>query len=166
MTAAQIAALGFGAWFLSEQFTKAARRLDADYVLGLVTEINNREFGGWFDPLDVLAVAQIESALDPDAWRWESHLGEPSLGLMQLLFSTARDRGYAGGPAGLLDPVVNVQVGMRHLKWSHDFLAGRLGHAPDKRLLIGSYNAGVGNALRGRIVEGYVKKWKSARSKY
>ncbi len=132
-------------------------------VVGLVQAINANEFGGWFDVADVLAVIQIESSFRPNAYRAEPQIGDASYGLMQVLSTTAADRGYDGPPEGLFDPETNIRVGMAHLKWSWDYLARRMGSAPSRSLWIGSYNAGVGNALKGYTPWGYVAKFEAAR---
>lgn len=61
------------------------------------------------------AVIGQESKFDPNAIRLEPH-GEASRGLMQLLYATAQEVGYAGAPEGLFDPAVNVALGARYLK--------------------------------------------------
>ncbi|TAN55364.1 MAG: lytic transglycosylase domain-containing protein [Magnetospirillum sp.] len=132
-------------------------------VVALVQQINAVEFGGWFDPADVLAVIQIESSFQPTAYRAEPQIGDASYGLMQVLYSTASDRGYGGDPAGLFDPEVNIRIGMAQLLWSWQFLSSRMRAAPSKEQWIGSYNAGVGNALKGYVPWGYVAKWTAAR---
>lgn len=148
---------GFAVW-------AETHREDPAVIAGIVAELNASEFGGWFDPRDVLAVVQIESGFKPYAARYEPHLGEASLGLMQVLPSTARDRGYVGSPFGLFDTVTSLRIGMAHLRWTYDFLAARLGTAPSVDQWIGAYNAGVGNVLnRGYWSANYVAKWRQAR---
>jgi len=156
--------LGFVVWFLTAQFAKAATRLDPAKVRKIVEFVNETEFGGWFSVNDVMAIIQIESSFYPDAKRYEAKLNDASLGLMQILLSTARDRGFSGGPAGLFDPLTNVRLGMAQLKWSYDYLENRLGYPPPVDMWIGSYNAGVGNALKQIWSPGYVQKWQNARA--
>lgn len=124
------------------------------------------EFGGWFAVLDVLAVIDIESSFNPGAYRAEPQLGDASYGLMQILSSTAADRGYSGPVDGLFDPETNIRLGMRQLKWSWDYLARKRGVPPSPAEWIGSYNAGVGNALKGFIPWAYVQKWQAARARW
>lgn len=114
-------------------------------ALSLIKSINSTEFGNFFNPYDVMAVITIESSFDSYATRQEAR--EASVGLMQVLPSTAKDRGFTGTPDMLYDPRTNIKYGMRHLKWSYDQLKSKLGKAPDKALWIKSYNAGVGGAL-------------------
>lgn len=133
-------------------------------VVALVQAINANEFGGWFNVADVLAIIQIESSFQPGAYRAEPQIGDASYGLMQILYGTAVDRGYSGPPEGLYDPETNIRYGMAQLRWSWDFLARRAGAAPSQSLWIGSYNAGVGNALKGYVPWDYVTKWNAARA--
>ncbi len=162
-SAIPVAVIGFAIWFVTKQVNAAITRLDPDQVRLMIERVNRDDFDGWFDPLDVLAVIQIESAFDPDARRYEPALDDASMGLMQVLYSTARDRGFAQGPAALFDPLTNIRMGMRQLKWSWDYLARHLGQRPTKELWVGSYNSGVGNILKGRVPQGYVRKWQHAR---
>jgi hypothetical protein len=163
-------AAGFWKWFLERQAvasTGERRRLTHDEARALVQRINTAEFVGWFSVPDVLAIIEIESAFDPDAVRYEAHLDDSSIGLMQVLTSTAADRGYQGPPSGLFDAEVNVRLGMRHMKWTFDYLARRLGRAPTIDEWIGGYNAGVGNVVRnGWWNAGYVQKWRAARERH
>lgn len=120
----------------------------------------------WGVPLDeVLAYVEVESGFDPRAYRFERHLGEASWGLMQVLESTARDRGLIGGPAQMYEPEIGLAIGCAHVLWTRDFLASR--GAPSDPLSVAlAYNAGVGNALRGRVVRAYGDKWNAARMRY
>ncbi len=167
--------LGFGlglvVFFIGLTKARAQPLISRHDIEAIINQLNAGEFAGWFRPLDVLAIAKIESNFDPEAFREEPQLktaaapdGERSMGLMQILISTARDRGWKGTDIKeLLDPRLNIQLGMRQLKWSFDFLEARLGGPPSLDLWIGSYNAGVGNALRGFTPDAYVAKWKAAR---
>ena len=166
MSAIRTIGIGFLAWFLAAQFGRARAASKADDLRPLVEQINVREFGGWFKTADVLAIIEIESSFNPDAVRHEPHIGDSSIGLMQVLYSTAKDRGLSGGPAALFDPEINIRYGMRQLMWTWTFLRGRLGHDPDEAMWIGAYNAGVGNAIEGRWVRRYVEKWRAARARY
>lgn len=134
-------------------------------VLEIVRRVNDQEFGGWFNVTDVMAVIEIESSFRPGAYRAEPHLNDGSRGLMQILLSSARDRGFGGAPDDLFEPETNIRFGMRHLKWSHDFLSQRLGDV-SLSAWIGSYNAGVGNALKGYFPTQYIAKFMAARAKW
>lgn len=140
-------------------------RLDPREVLAIIRAVNDAEHGGWFDPFDVLAVVEIESSYRPRAYRAEPRIGDASWGLMQLLLSTARDRGYQGDGEGLFEPEVNIRLGMAHLRWSWDYLT-RNGRVIDKATWIASYNAGVGAVERGWRNLGYVDRWGRARMRW
>lgn len=133
--------------------------------LAIVQQINAEEFGGWFDPALVMGVMQTESSFNPRAYRFESHLGEGSYGLMQLLESTARDRGLVGAADQLYDPALNIRLGMRQLKWSYDYLAQRAGTFTELQW-ISSYNGGVGNVLKGWASQPYYGKVMSAAAQW
>ena len=45
---------------------------------------------------------------------------QTSVGLMQFMFATARERGLQGRFAELFDPAVNLEWGCRHLRWMID----------------------------------------------
>ena len=163
---ASVALTAFFVWFVAKQASAAANRLDAPEVLAMIKKINVEQFGGVLDPLDILAIAEIESGLDPDAYRYEKHIKDASIGLMQVLYSTAQDRGLRQGPAALFDPVANLKIGMAHFAWTQSYLESRLGHTPPKDMVIGAYNAGVGNALKGNYSQHYVAKFVRARARH
>lgn len=133
--------------------------------LAIVHQINQDEFGGWFDPALVMGVMQTESSFNPRAYRYESALGEASYGLMQLLESTARDRGLIGAADQLYDPALNIRLGMRQLKWSYDYLAQRAGTFTELQW-ISSYNGGVGNVLKGWASQPYYGKVMAAAAQW
>ena len=134
-------------------------------VRAIVENINQKVFRGWFNPADVLAIIEIESSFRPHAERYESKLNDSSIGLMQILMSSAKDRGFTGTKAELIKPSINILYGMKHLKWSYDYLARRK-VTVTKDEWISSYNMGVGNTMRGYLSHDYISKFKAARSKY
>jgi len=121
---------------------------------------------GWGVPLeDVLAYCEVESSFNPRAYRFERHLNEASYGLMQVLESTARDRGLIGPPENMYEPEIGLEIGCAHVIWTQNFLASR--GAPSDGLSVAlAFNAGVVNALRGRTVAAYGAKWNAARMRY
>lgn len=135
-------------------------------IVALVTAINEREFGGWHDVADVMAIIEIESSFDANAYRAEPQINDGSRGLMQILLMSAKDRGFGGNPAELFNPEVNLRFGMAHLKWGWDYLAQRRGADFANENYIGAYNAGVGNAMKGYTPLGYVAKFALARAKW
>lgn len=143
---------------------REARKLSLEETAALVTAVN-AELGNRLIVADVLAVIEIESARDPQAFRAEPQINDASRGLLQVLLSTARDRGYGGPPDGLFDPLTSIRVGMAHLIWTYDYLLYRLNRVPQTGEWIGAYNAGVGNVIGGYIPQGYVQKWAAARER-
>ena len=120
----------------------------------------------WGVPLDqVLAYCEVESSFNPRAYRFEPHLNEASYGLMQVLESTARDRGLIGPAQNLYEPEIGLEIGCAHVMWTFEFLQSR-GAQSDPLSVALAYNAGVGNALRGRTVAAYGAKWNAARARY
>ena len=166
MKATQLAGLAFVAGLAGLSLHMSGQRLEPGQVRDLVRQVNHASFAGWFNEADVLAIVEIESGFRPNAARWEAHKGEASMGLMQILLSSARDRGYRGCVAGLLDPETNIRFGMAHLKWGHDYLLSRRGREPEMGEWIGAYNAGVGNVMRGNLPMRYVSRWVRARDGY
>jgi hypothetical protein len=68
------------------------------------------------DPRLVKAVIRVESPnFDPRAGNLETHVGDASLGLMQLLLATARQYRPGVTAEELLDPAINLELGTRHL---------------------------------------------------
>jgi len=139
-------------------------RLSQDAVLAAIDRINAEVFGSWFStegrsPLDVLAIAKVESNYTADA---VSRAG--AVGLMQVLPSTARQFGPWTAQQMIANPELSLLAGMSYLQWSWDALARRLNRPPSRAEWFGAYNAGVGNVLdRGFIPGGYVNKVKAAR---
>ena len=135
----------------------------------MVERVNAEAFAGWFRVADVLAVVEIESAFDPEAYRYEAHINDASIGLMQVLYSTARDRGLVGGPAELFEPLSNIRYGMGQMFWTYEYLTGRLNRLPTDFEWIGAYNIGVGAMFRGTAqdsAKAYVNRWVAARARY
>ena len=108
------------------------------------------------DPDMVEAIVRIESSgfthayrYEPDFWR--RYLADnpdykdrnprrvsASYGLMQIMYPTARERGFSGEPELLFVPVIGLKWGCRHLAW----LARLLGYPR----AIGAWNGGVGGS--------------------
>lgn len=77
----------------------------------------------------------LESAFHPQSIKDETHLGDASYGLMQILFKTAQGVGYTGQPADLLDPYTSTLYGAK-------FLRGLLNKYPNVLDAIAAYNMG------------------------
>lgn len=69
----------------------------------------------------IKAIIGQESAFRPTAYRAEPAIGDASIGLMQILYATAKGEGYTGpvgsatGLTGLYDPATNVMYGTSYL---------------------------------------------------
>ena len=93
-------------------------------------------------PFELLAaVAQVESAWNPRAYRYEPALQEASYGLCQTLYSTARGLGFTGKPEELFDPRTSLTYGAR-------YLARQLAAFGTPGLAAAAYNAGPGRVAR------------------
>lgn len=90
----------------------------------------------------VKAVIGQESRFNPRATRIEAALADRSVGLMQILYATAKGEGYTGplgDPAsltGLYDPLTNITYGTSFLA---SMLAQTHGHIPSA---VSAYNGG------------------------
>lgn len=140
-----------------------AGRLSPADVLALLPQADPE---GWMPPAYALAFVEVESGFNPNAYRFEQHLNEASYGLMQVLASTARDMGLQGPPEDMFDPATSLRIGIAYSRWCWDFLTRRLGREPTENEWIGSYNAGVGNTLRGFTPHSYIRKWTLAKERY
>lgn len=121
---------------------------------------------GGQDPALVLAIIEVESSFNPRAYRAEPQINDASRGLMQLLLSTARDRGYPGDEEGLFDPETNIRLGVMQLAWINGYLASRLGRPPQLREVLTGYNMGVGAAMRGKVALSYSNKVNNALARW
>jgi hypothetical protein len=88
------------------------------------------------DPGLVAALMFVESR-----YRTDARSPKGALGLMQLMPATAARYGVRSA-ADLLDPRINIDVGVRHLRMLHDRYDGRL------PLMLAAYNAGEGAVQR------------------
>jgi soluble lytic murein transglycosylase-like protein len=113
------------------------------------------------DPKLVTAVVLQESSGNTDAFRYEpafferylahkpEYAGKPrrrvssSYGLMQIMYSTARQHGYTGDPETLFLPACGLEYGCRHLR----LLLNTHG---DVEAALSAYNAGSPDSPKGR----------------
>jgi len=137
-------------------------------ILDLVKQVNDRDFASWFNPSEVMAFCQIESAFRPHAYRYESRLGEGSYGLMQVLASTARQvDANITNPEMMYDPEIGLRTGMKVAKVYWEQLTGRLNRDPSYEEWADSYNRGVGGVLRDLSAvddHAYPQAWDNAQS--
>lgn len=90
-------------------------------------------------PIDInflKAACFTESSGRKDVSRWEANVGEYSIGLMQILLSTARAEGFRGTQAELFEPKNNLFYGAKYLK----FWLNKTGN--DLSLTASAYNGG------------------------
>lgn len=62
------------------------------------------------DPQIIYATIMTESEGNPFSYRYESHLNDASLGLGQILISTARSLGFSGHPYELYKPEISIDL--------------------------------------------------------
>lgn len=107
------------------------------------------------------AVGEIESGWNPQAKREESHLGDSSYGVMQILSKTAFSMGFSGDPellASVKNPRIGVFWGVVYLGYC--FLRfPEIGSDEERwKFALAAYNCGVGNVnaalSRARSFEG------------
>lgn len=107
-------------------------------------------------PVEVIkAIIRVESNWDPNAKRYESHLNDSSLGLMQLLTKTAK---YVANNTALtaeqiLQPTLNILLGTKYLK-------EQLNKYDNLNDAIAAYNAGSPRktSTGAYVNQGYVDK--------
>lgn len=132
-----------------------------NYILGYINALNGST---QLDPLDVLAFCHVESACNPLAYRFEPRLNEASYGIMQVLLSTAKDRGFTGVPNDLFTVANGLRYGMATIVWTRDYLNEHLGREATQEEIVAAYNEGVGNVVRNVPDASYVDKWKAVRA--
>lgn len=130
----------------------------------------NAEIGRQGSPVPVelvLGIIEAESTGVPGALRGEAHLGDASIGLMQILLSTARQLGYQGVAGdrntltGLFEPRTNIRLGVQLLT----DLWNRLGNAAG---VASAYNGGVrpslgfGLPLTGTVPKSICLAWEGS----
>lgn len=137
-------------------------------VLDLINQINDAKFSSWFDPSEVMAFCQVESAFRPRAYRYEPRLGEGSYGLMQVLASTAKSVDPAiTDPEAMYDPATGLTVGMTVAKLYWDQEQKHFGRDPTLEEWCDSYNRGVGGVEQivdpgGEPDDAYTAVWIAA----
>ncbi len=137
-------------------------------ILDLIVKLNNNEFDAWFNPSEVMAFVQVESAFRTQAHRYEPRLNESSYGLMQVLASTAKSVDSAlVHPLTMYQPEIGLRIGMRVAKLYYEQEQKHFGREPTNEEWAASYNEGVGGAERdvahGREPDpAYTKAWLAA----
>jgi len=106
------------------------------------------------DPQLIYATIMTESEGDEYAFRYEPHLKDASLGMGQILISTARSLGFTGNPKELYQPEVGIDmVGKYHRKMLNTY-----GELSPIQLAV-AYNTGSPwkRAVRGHLFR--FQKW-------
>lgn len=93
----------------------------------------------------ILAIIERESSGNPNAVREEPRINDKSIGLMQILVRTARDRGFRGTERELFEPFTNVKFGIRQIEWIRKTVGTN-----DFARIAAAYNAGVRGESLGR----------------
>lgn len=108
------------------------------------------------EPALIRAHIKAESNWDPSASRYEAHLNDSSLGLMQVLLRTAREqlKNQSLTAEQLLDPIVNIDVGTKYIAYQLSRYNGNVLDA------IAAYNAGSARktASGNYVNQAYVDK--------
>ncbi|HEX4954813.1 MAG TPA: transglycosylase SLT domain-containing protein [Thermoanaerobaculia bacterium] len=94
-------------------------------------------------PALLAACADTESTWNPEARRYEAHLGTESRGLMQVLVTTAADLDVA--PEALWDPASNLLAGARYLRQQYDKFPEIPLEGERWKFAVAAYNGGRGN---------------------
>lgn len=103
-----------------------ARENEFDPLVRAAVDSVANQVGAWPIPKEqafaaVKAVVAAESAFNPSATRGEAQIGDASIGLMQVLLSTARRLGFPGDSGdrtrltGLYTPGTNIFIGTKYL---------------------------------------------------
>ncbi|BBN19609.1 hypothetical protein MPTK1_8g12060 [Marchantia polymorpha subsp. ruderalis] len=128
-----------------------------------IAEIIIGRFFTKIDPAMICAIAEIESARNPLAYRWEESVQEASTGLMQTLQSTAdwlaKDLGYQAysvdwASSMLYRPFVSVYFGCAYLKWLSTYDSKRR----SEEFMVRGYNGGPKGATN-KITLDYWNKY-------
>lgn len=116
------------------------------------------------DPLMLRSMAEIESGRNTGAYRFEGHLGEPSIGILQTLVSTAqwlaRDMGAKkyGVPseADLYDARKSMYFGAAYINWLRRY-------GTTEEHLVRNYNGGPKGYERSATLNHW-RKYQKARA--
>jgi len=131
----------------------------------LIQAIKNRKGWGFLPDGLILATIDTESSFDPEAVRTEYPIGstevykDASIGLMQVLYTTARNLGFTGDIWDLQEPEIGLTWGMAYqvYLWNkyHDWDA-----------VIHAYNEGETQYNKGVRVPVYYGKVSARWTKY
>lgn len=157
---------------MHRQAVAAGAVLSHEEILSLAQKtVQEHNFNA--DPKMLAAMAVIESSGNPTASRYEAHINDISVGLMQTLGETARwlasDMGYRahGVPsnADLADPEVSMYFGAAYV----DYLSNFRGVSRKPEWIVRAYNGGPywkNNPVSVEMTQNHWNKYKAARMKF
>lgn len=115
------------------------------------------------EPALVMAFAQVESDFNPKAIRFEPKFKTYSVGMFQLFYPTAKSLGFKGTIQGLMNPKVNTELALEHIKLCYERFSSPAHVAC-------CYNAGVAVKVsvcqNNQHVKKYIDKILSARKSW
>jgi len=123
--------------YFSAYYTPQVAYFKPRIIKKILTEEDILRYGeelGFFDPYLLVAIAKVESSLQPKAT--SSYKGTEYYGLMQMCYETALMLGFSGEPDELLHWKTNVRLAARYL----DRLYNQHG---SKKKAVAAYNAGT-----------------------
>lgn len=144
--------------------TTVFTRLSFEQVNSLAHQMCNKYFPN-VDPKMLVTMAQIESSFNPHAFRYERHLNDSSVGLMQTLLKTAQwlaiEMGYTayGVPTyqDLLNSEVSMYFGGAYVNWLKNYA----GESRSEEWIVESYNGGPKNS--NDQTQNHLRKYKKAK---
>ena len=148
--AALLGTVALVALLLAAPIAVSCARLSAEEVRQIAESTAATHFARRVDPIMIRAMVETESSRWPCAIRFEFHLRDASIGLMQTLTATAQDmwdnQGYRAFPRPdgetLVRPEVSIYFGAAYIDW----LSSWGGRARSERWIVESYNGGPGNS--------------------
>lgn len=144
--------------FYRPQIVLAATKhaLDPDLVQAVVDQESGGKFYAYrYEP----AFYQMYLASNPAYRDRNPYEVAASFGLMQCMFPTAVEHGFVGEPWDLFDPSKNLDIGCTILAklmlWARAQFTGFSSNeqAAMRRLALGAYNGGRGNARKPKPVQ-------------
>ena len=122
-----------------------------------LAEATARRHAPSVDPLMLRAMVEIESSRSPVASRFEPHIPDHSIGLLQTLVTTARDLydnfGDRSFPRpsfqSLQNPATSMYFGARYVAW----LQGHAWFTGTEEWLVRAYNGGPGGPRRASTLD-------------
>lgn len=138
-------------------------KLSRAQAVNLAASLDAAHFGGFFGrssltPDRIATLWRIESGLNPSAINPSDPRGG-SFGLGQVQAGIASADYGVSNPYDLLQPETGALVSMRHLKFTHDYLAQNLDPSVSLASWLQAYNAGAPGYVRGIRAPQYLLKF-------